>query len=162
MVSATISRAQPVAVATASSAQRRAAIRSPPANAACARMARRFAAKPGAKLPCSQAAAVASRAVSTSPAARAACPNAAYPILATTRAEFGRELEARLGRGPGRNRVTLPRQRGALVREASRLIERIVIGLGLGCHRTELCEGFGQFALRTSVPNPRIRGSGAS
>ena len=62
-------------------------------------------------------------------------------------AELGRGLQAGLGRGAGRSCVTLPRQRGALMREANRLEEPIVGGRGLGGHRAELCDGSSQIAL---------------
>ena len=62
-------------------------------------------------------------------------------------AEFGRGPQAGVGRGAGRTRCTLPRQRGALVREAHRRRDPIVGGLGLGGHRAKLCDGSGQIAL---------------
>ena len=77
-------------------------------------------------------------------------------------AELGRGLEARVGRGPGRIRVALPRQRGALVREAPRLKDPIVSGLGLGGHRAELCERSGQIALVYLCQTEAQCGSGAS
>ena len=62
-------------------------------------------------------------------------------------AEFGRGLQAGVCHVPGRSRVALPRQRGALVPEANRLEEPIVGGVGIGGHRAELCEGAGKIAL---------------
>ena len=68
-------------------------------------------------------------------------------MLAASAARLGCGLQAGVGRGAGRIRLTLPRQHGALVREANRLEEPIVSGLGLGGHRTELCDGSSQIAL---------------
>ena len=62
-------------------------------------------------------------------------------------AELGSRLQAGLGRGAGGTCLTLPRERRALMREANRLEEPIVGRLGLGGHRAELCDGTSQIAL---------------
>ena len=77
-------------------------------------------------------------------------------------AELGRELQTGLGRGAGRNGVTLQRKHGALMREASRLVEPIVGGRGLGGNRAELCDGSEPDRPGAPVPNPGTRGSAAS
>ena len=74
--SAPCDRNAPVVVDTASSAQRRAATRSPPASAASALRTRCSRRAWGTALMCGQAASVASCAVAASPAARAATANA--------------------------------------------------------------------------------------
>ncbi len=62
-------------------------------------------------------------------------------------ANLGGGLDGRVGRGPGRTRVTLPRQHGALARETLRLIKHIVSGFGLGNKFGELCGGADQITL---------------
>ena len=138
---------QPVAVATASSAQRRAAIRSPPASAACALMGRRCAANPGTNTPVLPGRRGRVQRRHNIAGGQGRDSQREVTNARDEPAELGRGLEARVGRGAGRDRLTLPRQRGALVREAIRLKDPIVGGLGLGGHRAELCDGSGQIAL---------------
>ena len=85
----------------------------------------------------------ASRAVAASPAARAAQPTPSRPGPRQS-AKLGGGLDGRVGGVPGRSRVTLVRQRGAVAREANRLKEPIVSCPGLGHQLAELCGGTGR------------------
>ena len=61
--------------------------------------------------------------------------------------QLGGGLDGRVGGGPGRRRVTLVRQHDAVAREANRLKEPIVSCLGLGHQLAELCGGTDQITL---------------
>ena len=121
VVSASI-RYQPVVVVTASSAQRRAATRSPPASAACAPISalhRRRRGQDTQMLPGRLARVLRRRGIAGGQgrgSQRRVGDARGHP------AKLGGGLDGRVGRGPGRTRVTLPRQCDALAREAVRLI----------------------------------------
>ena len=97
--------------------------------------------------PAGQAASRASCAAARSPAARAANPTAVCPNAAYLPPSFAPRLEGRVGRGPGRGRVTLVCQCDALADEAGQPRDLIVSRLGLGGQLAELCDGSGQIAL---------------
>jgi hypothetical protein len=58
-------------------------------------------------------------------------------------AQLGRGRKGRVGRGPGRARISLPRECDALAREGICFKDPIVGGLCLGNQRAELCGGSG-------------------
>ncbi len=77
-------------------------------------------------------------------------------------AKLGGGLDGRVGGGPGRTRVTLPRQYDALAREAIRPPDLIVSCLSLNGHRAEIVRRLPPDRRSSTVPIRGTSGTGAT
>ena len=140
-------RNTPVVVDTASSAQRRAATRSPPASAASAlrtALHRRRLGQGTHVWPGRLGRVLRRRSIAGGQGrdSQRAVGGARFKP-----AKLGSGLDGRVGGGPGRRGVTLVRQRDAPAHEAIHPPDLIVSCLGLVGHRGELCYRSGQITL---------------